>query len=97
MTESFQALRPLLFAIAYRMLGSAAEAEDVLQDAWLRFRGVRLPPKPEQTFEIVDVNGWPAFVARTSGVASAVMSIETDGARILAIRNVVNPEKLARV
>jgi RNA polymerase sigma-70 factor (ECF subfamily) len=32
----FEALRPLLFSIAYRMLGSASEAEDVVQDAWLR-------------------------------------------------------------
>jgi len=34
----FEAHRPLLFSIAYRMLGSASEAEDVLQDAWLRAR-----------------------------------------------------------
>jgi RNA polymerase sigma-70 factor (ECF subfamily) len=33
---TFEAHRPLLFSIAYRMLGSASEAEDVLQDAWLR-------------------------------------------------------------
>ena len=32
----FQSLRPKLFSVAYRMLGSAAEAEDVVQDAWLR-------------------------------------------------------------
>jgi len=32
-------LRPLLFSIAYRMLGSASDAEDVLQDAWLRYHG----------------------------------------------------------
>src|SRR5258706_7773911 len=39
MTEDdlFQAHRPALFAVAYRMLGSATDAEDVLQDAWLRF------------------------------------------------------------
>lgn len=36
--EAFQAQRPLLFSIAYRMLGSAAEAEDVLQEAWLRWQ-----------------------------------------------------------
>ena len=34
--EEFQAHRPLLFSVAYRMLGSASEAEDVVQDAWLR-------------------------------------------------------------
>ena len=33
---TFEAHRPLLFSIAYRMLGSASEAEDVTQDAWLR-------------------------------------------------------------
>ncbi len=32
--------RRRLFALAYRMLGSRAEAEDVLQDAWLRWQGV---------------------------------------------------------
>ena len=35
--EAFQRHRPLLFSIAYRMLGSASDADDVLQDAWLRF------------------------------------------------------------
>ncbi|MFC0037118.1 RNA polymerase sigma-70 factor [Actinomadura rayongensis] len=34
----FAAVRPRLFGIAYRMLGSAAEAEDVVQDAWLRWQ-----------------------------------------------------------
>lgn len=35
---TFEAHRPLLFSIAYRMLGSASEAEDVIQDTWLRAR-----------------------------------------------------------
>jgi RNA polymerase sigma-70 factor (TIGR02957 family) len=34
--DVFNTDRPLLFSIAYRMLGSASDAEDVLQDAWLR-------------------------------------------------------------
>jgi len=38
--DVFTTDRPLLFSIAYRMLGSATDAEDVLQDAWLRYRGV---------------------------------------------------------
>ena len=33
----FVEVRPRLFGIAYRMLGSVAEAEDVVQDAWLRY------------------------------------------------------------
>jgi RNA polymerase sigma-70 factor (ECF subfamily) len=35
--DLFQTHRAALFAVAYRMLGSATDAEDVLQDAWLRF------------------------------------------------------------
>lgn len=36
-TDPFTTLRPRLFGIAYRMLGVRADAEDVLQDAWLRW------------------------------------------------------------
>ncbi len=36
-TETFSRLRPRLQGIAYRMLGSSAEAEEVVQDAWLRW------------------------------------------------------------
>jgi RNA polymerase sigma-70 factor (ECF subfamily) len=36
-TSTFEPLRPRLLRIAYRMLGSAAEAEDVVQEAWLRW------------------------------------------------------------
>ena len=35
--DVFDRVRPRLFGIAYRMLGSVTEAEDVLQDAWLRW------------------------------------------------------------
>jgi RNA polymerase sigma-70 factor (ECF subfamily) len=38
----FQQHRPRLFSLAYRLLGSAAEAEDMLQDAYLRFELVAL-------------------------------------------------------
>jgi RNA polymerase sigma factor (sigma-70 family) len=38
-TDSFTAQRPRLFGLAYRMLGSAHDAEDVVQDAWLRWAG----------------------------------------------------------
>lgn len=36
--DPFDALRPRLFSVAYRMLGTRADAEDVVQDAWLRWR-----------------------------------------------------------
>ncbi|MGN9845130.1 RNA polymerase sigma-70 factor [Nonomuraea sp. H19] len=36
--SAFIELRPRLFGIAYRMLGSAAEAEDILQEVWLRWQ-----------------------------------------------------------
>jgi RNA polymerase sigma-70 factor (ECF subfamily) len=41
-TESFVAHRNLLFTVAYEMLGSAADAEDVLQETWLRWADVDL-------------------------------------------------------
>jgi RNA polymerase sigma-70 factor (ECF subfamily) len=41
-TETFLAHRNLLFTVAYEMLGSAADAEDVLQETWLRWVGVDL-------------------------------------------------------
>lgn len=36
---AFEKVRPRLFGVAYRMMGSVTEADDVLQDAWLRWQG----------------------------------------------------------
>ncbi|MET9524957.1 RNA polymerase sigma factor SigJ [Streptomyces coeruleorubidus] len=37
--DAFERLRPRLFGIAYRVLGSVSEAEDVVQEVWLRWQG----------------------------------------------------------
>src|SRR6202046_2799445 len=46
-TETFAVHRNLLFTVAYEMLGSAADAEDVLQETWLRWAGVDLGAVPD--------------------------------------------------
>lgn len=48
--EEFEELRPLLLAIAYRMLGSVAEAEDAVQDTWLRYAASPSPPASTKAF-----------------------------------------------
>jgi RNA polymerase sigma-70 factor, ECF subfamily len=50
--DEFEAERPHLLAVAYRMLGSRAEAEDAVQEAWLRYAKVR------SGGEIHDLRGW---------------------------------------
>ena len=45
--EEFEELRPLLSAIAYRILGSVSEAEDAVQETWLRYEAT--PTRPTST------------------------------------------------
>lgn len=52
--DIFEAQRPRLLRLAYRMLGSRSEAEDVVQDAWLRWRQV----------DRGEVRSVPAFLSR---------------------------------
>ena len=54
-TEAFEQHRPRLLRLAYRMLGSSSEAEDIVQDAWLRWRRV----------DAGDVREPAAYLART--------------------------------
>ncbi|TDC09669.1 RNA polymerase sigma-70 factor [Streptomyces sp. 8K308] len=54
-TEAFVAHRNLLFTVAYEMLGSAADAEDVLQETWLRWAGVDLGTVRDQRAFLVRV------------------------------------------
>ena len=48
--EEFEELRPLLFSVAYRILGSAGEAEDAVQETWLRFDGSATRPTSTKAF-----------------------------------------------
>jgi len=48
--EEFEELRPLLFAIAYRILGSVAEAEDAVQETWLRYETSTAEPTSAKAF-----------------------------------------------
>ncbi len=48
--EEYTELRPLLFAIAYRILGSVTEAEDVVQDAWLRYDAAEVRPESPKAY-----------------------------------------------
>jgi RNA polymerase sigma-70 factor, ECF subfamily len=54
-TEAFVAHRNLLFTVAYEMLGSAADAEDVLQETWLRWAGVDLGAVRDQRAYLVRI------------------------------------------
>jgi len=58
LAERFEEQRPRLRAIAYRMLGSLGEADDAVQEAWLRLRGA-------DTREVENLGGWlTTIVAR---------------------------------
>ena len=54
-TEAFVAHRNLLFTVAYEMLGSAADAEDVLQETWLRWVKVDLAQVRDQRAYLVRI------------------------------------------
>ncbi|MER7251827.1 RNA polymerase sigma-70 factor [Kribbella sp. NPDC000426] len=54
-TEAFVAHRNLLFTVAYELLGSAADAEDVLQETWLRWVGVDLDTVLDQRAYLVRI------------------------------------------
>jgi RNA polymerase sigma-70 factor, ECF subfamily len=48
--EEFEELRPLLLSIAYRILGSVSEAEDAVQETWLRYQASPTQPTSTKAF-----------------------------------------------
>src|SRR6185295_8617371 len=67
-TEEFAQLRPLLFSIAYRILGSVTEAEDAVQEAWLRYQAAPDRPGPAKPFLSVVVTRISIDVLRSARV-----------------------------
>ncbi|MEU8327723.1 RNA polymerase sigma factor SigJ [Micromonospora sp. NPDC048839] len=67
--EVFGAVRPRLFGIAYRMLGSVAEAEDVVQEAWLRWQQTDRSQVRDPTGFLVTTTSRLALNAATSARA----------------------------
>jgi RNA polymerase sigma-70 factor (ECF subfamily) len=49
-TREFESLRPLLFSIAYRILGSVTEAEDAVQETWLRYTSSTVRPESLKSY-----------------------------------------------
>jgi RNA polymerase sigma-70 factor (TIGR02957 family) len=60
-TDVFVAHRNLLFTVAYEMLGSAADAEDVLQETWLRWAAVDLETVRDQRAYLVRITARQAL------------------------------------
>jgi RNA polymerase sigma-70 factor (ECF subfamily) len=67
---------------------------DEVTRAWLGFFH-KAPADAKAAVE--EINGWPAMVIRREGRLTAVVTLETDGERIFAIRSILNPDKLARL
>jgi RNA polymerase sigma-70 factor, ECF subfamily len=81
--DPFEAQRPRLIRLAYRMLGSMAEAEDVAQDAWLRWQGA-------DRAAIADPAAWLVRVA----TRLSIDRLRADKARRDAYRGPWLPEPL---
>lgn len=59
--DEFEELRPQLLAVAYRLTGTVADAEDIVQDAWLRWDGAKAR-------EITDLRAWLTTVVSRLGL-----------------------------
>ena len=69
--DEFEDLRPLLFSIAYRILGSVGEAEDAVQETWIRYQASATPPLSLKSFLCAIVTRVSIDVLRSARVRRA--------------------------
>jgi DNA-directed RNA polymerase specialized sigma24 family protein len=112
--EEWAGYRPAVFGVAYRLLGTVTDAEDVMQDVWLRAVAADLSGVRDLRAWLVTVAARRSYdILRSARVRretyagpwlpeplltgpDAAEPVLVDG-RILAIRRVLNPEKLAHI
>jgi RNA polymerase sigma-70 factor, ECF subfamily len=82
-TASFHTARPRLFGIAYRVLGSASDADDVVQDTWIRWQGT----------DRTKVRDAPAFLATTT----TRLAINVDQSARVRHETAVEPQAVERI
>jgi RNA polymerase sigma-70 factor, ECF subfamily len=65
MVTQFESLRPHLTAVAYRLTGTVADAEDIVQDAWLRWHAAE---SRTDVPDVVDLRAWLTTVVSRLGL-----------------------------
>src|SRR5438445_6528847 len=85
LTERFEENRPRLRGVAYWMLGSLSEAEDAVQEAWLRLNGI-------DTASIENLGGW----ARQREVVEAFLKAARAG-DLEGLLAVLDPDAVIRI
>src|SRR5882724_8959865 len=91
----FVSVRPRLFGIAYRMLGSAAEAEDIVQDVWLRWQSTNR--SVAVTLAWIETNGQAAVLVSRDGVPVALTTVNASAQGIDQIMWFLRPSKLVGI
>jgi RNA polymerase sigma factor (sigma-70 family) len=74
-TADFESVRFRLFGIAYQLLRRAADAEDVVQDVWVRWQGADQARVRDRVAFLVTITTWIALNATTSAHARREVSV----------------------
>ena len=91
----FQTIRPRLFGVAYRILGRAADAEDVVQDVWVRWQGTDRSQVRDPLAFLVTVTTRVALTVAVS--ARARHEVLVDGWQAEPVLTAGDPTRLAEL